>query len=255
MHTYTYTHAPRHTKALSKAVAWCLECMFLRGMKTSMGRACKQMEETDHICSGSVSFGPVQAIKAVADSVNTKALGHGQGAAGSSPCSQMHWSEHPQNSLILAKGCKHLPFSPCPLSVLDLAKLTEGKPEGSGICCLWPLCLCLKAATAAFFIPPLPCVRGKVKSQDLSEQIQEKYNNLCSWNRETSWLVSYSFLGNSGAPEWELWWACPIGLVEKCPDERTPSLDICCLIVFLPQGLDGNTQKWRVGVMCSALPP
>ena len=34
-----------------------------------------------------------------------------------------------------------------------------------------------------------------------------------------------------------------IDLVEKCPGGKTLSLDVCCVIAFLPHGLDANLER------------
>ena len=60
-----------------------------------------------------------------------------------------------------AKGCSHFSFCPCLLSVLDLAKLKEGKWEGSGICCLSPLCLWLRMLQQRSPDLPLPTYGGR----------------------------------------------------------------------------------------------
>lgn len=46
--------------------------MLLQDIKTALDRLWKQMEEIDHVCSGSMNLGHIQAIKGVADSVNSK---------------------------------------------------------------------------------------------------------------------------------------------------------------------------------------
>lgn len=72
-----------------------------------------------------MNFGPLQAIKGVADSCEFKDM---HSATAGEPWEALPVIECTDclNALTLAKGCNHFSFSPSRCSVLDLAKLKDG---------------------------------------------------------------------------------------------------------------------------------
>lgn len=181
-------------------------------LKTALDRARKQMEETDHVHSGSMNLGHIHAIKGVADSVNSKKCTW-QGPRSNGKLSLFSKTQRWTPSAFLdgSQRLQALDFLSLPKLCPWLCRPKRGKEEGSGICHPWPLCLWIRALLQQRS-PDLPLlISGERWDSRICQQIQGKYNTLCNWSRRVSWLAELQliFFRNLRAPGWMLQRVCP----------------------------------------------
>lgn len=169
--------------------------MFLWGIKTTLARAWEQMKEIDHVCSGSMNLGHIQAIKGVADSVNSKkCTWQWPGSSGklSLFSNTLRWT--PSEFLDCSQRLQPHHFFSLPAVSPWHSQAERGKWGGSWH--LLPLNCASVAqdatATAVSSLAPA-YLWGKVKLQSSSEQIQERYNNLCRHSRKAFHLPDLHF--------------------------------------------------------------